>query len=283
MKQVIFLFILVFLSFQVIAQGSSIPYGSNKAVGKLIKINGVNLYYEIYGTGEPILLIHGNSTGIKGWSAQIAHFSKNYRVIAVDCRGRGQSELGTDSLTYLQQADDLSKLLSELNPDGYREGKVTVIGKSDGAIIGLLMAIHYPAGIKQLVSYGANAAPDGLYPEMEKEIHASRIKADEMLAKGDTTKNWKIEQQRNRMMEFQPYITAEDLRKISVPVLVMSCDRDVIKEEHTFWIYRNIRFANLSISPGEVHGMPRLNPELFNSIVGNWISQPFKGEAARFK
>lgn len=260
-----------------------IPYGSNKAVGKFIKINGVNLYYEIYGSGEPILLIHGNGTGIKGWAPQIASFSKKYRVIAVDCRGRGNSELGTDSLTYLQQANDLSKLLAELTPDSYREGKITVIGKSDGAIVGLLMAIHYPAGIKQLVSYGANAEPDGLYAETVKEIHDDRVKAEVMLAKNDTTKDWKLEQQKYRLMEFQPHITAEDLAKISIPVLVMSCDRDVIREEHTLWIYRNIRFSSLSISPGEVHKFPTKNPELFNTIVGNWISQPFKGEAVRFK
>ncbi len=243
-----------------------------------MKINGVKLYYEIYGKGEPILLIHGNGTGIKGWSSQISHFSRKYQVIAVDCRGRGNSELGDDSLTYLQQANDLAKLLTELKLE-----KVTVIGKSDGGIIGLLMAIHHPKSMKQLVAYGANAEPDGLFPKSVEEIHLERVKADQMLAKGDTTKNWKLEQQKYRMMEFQPHITAEDLQKIRVPVLVMSCDRDLIREEHTLWIYKNIPLANLSISPGEVHKMPTLNPRLFNSIVMEWISQPFKGEEVRFK
>ncbi|WP_343636222.1 alpha/beta hydrolase [Fluviicola sp.] len=257
---------------------NAIPYGSNKEVGKYLKINGVNLYYEVYGTGAPILLIHGNSTGIKGWTPQITHFSKKYQVIAVDCRGRGNSELGTDSLTYLQQANDLSVLIREL-----KLKDVTVIGKSDGGIIGLLMAIHYPENLKQLVSHSANAEPDGLYVQSAKEIHDKRVEAETMLAKGDTTKNWKLEQQKNRMMEFQPHISAEDLKKIAIPVLITSGDRDVIREEHTFWIYINLRFANLNISPGEVHRMPTLNPELFNAIVENWISQPFKGDAVRFK
>lgn len=278
MKQFFFLFAVTFLSAQIFAQKDTIPYGSNKSAGKFQKINGVNLYYEIYGKGEPLLLIHGNGTGIKGWSSQIAHFSKKYQVVAVDCRGRGQSELGTDSLTYLQQANDLSTLLKEL-----KLKDVTVVGKSDGAIVGLLMAINYPEGLKQLVSYAANAEPNGLYPESVENIKITRLQAEEMLAKGDTTKNWKLEQQKQRMMEFQPHITAGDLQKIAVPVLVMSCDRDVVMEEHTFWIYRNIRFANLSISPGETHRFPTLNPELFNSIVENWMSQPFKGDAIRFR
>ncbi len=278
MRSFLFLFFSFSISVSALSQKDTIPYGSNQAVGKFLKINGVNLYYEIYGKGEPILLIHGNSTGIKGWSAQIAHFSKKYQVVAVDCRGRGKSELGTDSLTYLQQANDLSVLLKEL-----KLKDVTVIGKSDGAIVGLLMTINYPDGIKQLVSYAANAAPDGLYPSSAESIKVSRLQAEEMLAKGDTTMNWKLEQQKYRMMEFQPHITAEDLKKISVPVLVMSCDRDLVMEEHTFWIYRSIRFANLSISPGETHRFPSLNPTLFNSIVENWISQPFKGDAIRFR
>lgn len=274
-----FLLLLVLFSFSLsgFAQ-TTIPYGSNKETGKFIKINGVHLYYEVYGTGEPILFIHGNSTGIKGWAPQIAHFSKKYQVIAVDCRGRGNSELGKDSLTYLQQANDLSVLIKEL-----KLKNVTVIGKSDGGIVGLLMAIYYPEGLKQLVSHAANAEPDGLYPQSAKEIHDKRVEAELMLAKGDTTKNWKLEQQKNRMMEFQPHIKAEDLQKISIPVLITSGDRDLIREEHTFWIYRNIRFANLNISPGELHRMPTVNAELFNSIVENWISQPFKEDAVRFK
>ncbi len=280
MKQFILFFVLIFIFLHADAQENEIQYGSNKAAGAYCKINGVKLYYEIYGTGEPLLLIHGNSTGIKGWSAQIAHFSKKYKVIAVDCRGRGQSELGSDSLTYLQQADDLADLLKELKLE-----KVTVVGKSDGGIIGLLMAIHYPDAMKQLVAYGANAVSDtsALFSESLEKFHLSRVEAEQMLAKGDTTKNWRLEQQKYRMMEFQPHITAADLGKIAIPVLVMSCDRDLIKEAHTLWIYRNIPLASLSISPGEVHRFPTLNPALFNTIVGNWIEQPFKEDAVRFR
>jgi pimeloyl-ACP methyl ester carboxylesterase len=280
MKHFVLLAVLILVSLNAISQQIAANYGSNKAAGTFRRINGVNLYYEVYGTGEPLLLIHGNGTGIKGWSAQIAYFSQKYQVIAVDCRGRGQSELGSDSLTYLQQAADLAALLRELKLEG-----VTVIGKSDGGIIGLLMAIHYPDALKQLVAYGANAVPDSsaLFPESIERFHLSRLEAEQMLAKGDTTKDWRLEQQKYRLMEFQPHITAADLGKIAIPVLVMSCDRDVIREEHTLWIYRNIPFASLSISPGEVHRFPTLNPDLFNAIVANWIAQPFKGDAIRFR
>jgi pimeloyl-ACP methyl ester carboxylesterase len=258
----------------------TIPYGDNKDAGHFMKINGVNLYYEVYGTGAPLLLIHGNTRGIKGWIPQIEYFSKKYMVIVPDCRGREKSELGKDSLTYMQMAHDMAVLLDKLQVDS-----VTVIGKSDGGIVGVLMGIYYPQHLKQIVAFGTNLWPDttAMYPETVNDIKQTRIKAEAMMAKKDTTQNWHLTQQLYRLMEFQPYITASDLHKISVPVLVMSCDRDVIKEEHSLFIYRNIPRANLSILSGQVHGVPGKNPDLFNATVDAFISQPFKDHSIRFK
>lgn len=257
----------------------TIPYGDNKEAGKYIKLNGINLYYEVYGTGKPLILIHGNSTATKGWGAQIDYFSKKYKVYSIDCRGRGKSELGDDSLTYIQQARDVHAFIEQLKLDS-----VYILGKSDGGIVGILLGIYFPQHIQKIVAFGANMEPDtnALYPLAVKDAHDGRVKADAMLAAKDGTKNWKVEQQRNRMMEFQPHITAADLHKITLPVLVMSCDRDVIKEEHTFFIYKNIPKANLCILPNEKHGVAKLNPELFNTTVDTYLSEPFHGEEYRF-
>src|SRR5215217_7872525 len=191
----------------------------------------------------PLLLIHGNVTGIKGWAAQIDYFAKKYKVYAIDCRGRGKSDLGADTLSYIQQAKDMAAFIASLKLEA-----VSIIGKSDGGIIAILMGIYFPAHIAKIVSFGANMQPDttAMYAQPVAEIKRDRIKADKMLAAKDTTQNWYLIQQRNRMMEFQPHITARELHKIEVPVLVLSCDRDVIKEEHTFFIYRNIKNANLA-------------------------------------
>ncbi len=82
-------------------------------------------------------------------------------------------------------------------------------------------------------------------------------------------------------MEFQPHISADDLRRIQAPVLVLSCDRDVIKEEHTLFIYRNIPKGNLCIFPGETHWITGTNPSLFNSTVAKYFSDQYKGEEIR--
>ena len=212
---------------------SSIQYGDNKAAGNYITINGAKQYYEIYGQGEPLVLIHGNGGNINYMKPQIEYFEKKYKVIVMDCRGRGKSELGKDSLTYMQMTKDIVETLNHLHLDS-----TFVVGRSDGGILALLLAIYYPQKIRKAVAFAANLTPDttGVYSWSCEEVIRDRKHADEMIAKNDTTQNWKIIQQRNRMMEFQPNITVDDLHKIKCPVLVISTDRDVIPEEHTLFI-----------------------------------------------
>lgn len=271
--------ILLLITLPAKGYGQTIPYGDNKAAGNYVVLNGVRHYYEAYGKGRPLLLIHGNLTGIKGWAAQIDFFAKRYRVYSVDCRGRGRSDLGKDSLTFAQIAGDMAAFITALKLDS-----LYVMGKSDGAIVAILMGIYHPMHISKIVAFAGNMQPDtiALYPQVVSEISAERKSAELMLAARDTTKDWKVEQQRLRLDEFQPHITAQQLRGIKVPVLVMSCDRDVIRLQHTIWIYDNIPLSNLCILPGETHHVARANPTLFNDVTEGFLSRPFKGETARF-
>lgn len=90
-------------------------YGNNEQIGKYAKINGSKIYYEEYGKGEPLLLIHGNGGSIKSMQNQISYFKTKYRVIVADNRGQGKSELKTDSLTYTQITKDWEGLVEHLN------------------------------------------------------------------------------------------------------------------------------------------------------------------------
>lgn len=255
-----------------------IEYGNNNDAGNFITSNGANQYYEIYGQGTPLVLIHGNGGNIGYMKPQIEFFAKKFKVIVMDCRGRGKSELGNDSLTYTQMTNDIVGILDHLQIDS-----AYVVGRSDGGIIALLMAIHHPEKVKKMVSFAANLTADtlALYPGFYNEIISDRKLADEMLAKKDSTKNWKVIQQRNRLMEFQPHISASDLHKIKCPVLVMSTDRDVIRDEHTVYIYKNIVRANLCILNGQNHYVSKNNPDLFNNTVEKFLDEAFSGEELR--
>jgi pimeloyl-ACP methyl ester carboxylesterase len=256
----------------------AIPYGNNKATGNYITIDGAKQYYEVYGQGEPLVLIHGNGGNIEYMKPQIEYFAKTYKVIVMDCRGRGKSELGKDSLTYTQMTKDIVGILNYLHLDS-----TYVVGRSDGGILALLLAINYPQKVKKAVAFAANLTADtiGLYSFYYEEVKRERRQADDMISKKDTTQNWEVIQQRNRMMEFQPNITVTDLNRIKCPVLVISTDRDIIPEEHTLFIYRNISKANLCILTGENHYVTKNNPDLFNSIVGKYLEDNYKGEELR--
>lgn len=258
---------------------TAVLYGDNPQAGAYITLNGVRHYYEAYGSGQPVLLIHGNRTPTKGWAAQLEYFSKKYRVYSVDSRGRGKSDLGPESLTFEHMAADMAAFITAMELDS-----VNVVGKSDGAIVAFLMGIRHPAHIRKIVAFAGNMQPDttALYPETLTRIFKERREAEMMIAAKDTTKNWQVERQRLRLNEFQPHITAADLARIKMPVLVMSCDRDVIKLRHTLWIYEHIPLANLCILPGETHGLPKANPALFNQMADAFLASPFMPAEARF-
>ncbi len=259
-------------------ESDATPYGNNKEAGHHLVVNGSDIYYETYGEGAPLVLLHGNGGNIANMQPQIECFARKYKVIVMDCRGRGKSELGSDSLTYMQMTQDIDAILNRLKLDS-----AYVIGRSDGGIVALLLAVYYPDKVKKGAAFAANLTPDttALYPFFYDQVKADRKESDAMIAKKDTSQNWRVVQQRNRLMEFQPHISANDLHKIKCPVLVLSTDRDIIREEHTFFIYRNISKANLCIFTGENRYVTKNNPDLFNSTVARYFDEPFKGEKLR--
>jgi pimeloyl-ACP methyl ester carboxylesterase len=247
-------------------------YGQNDAVGHFAVVNGIRMYYETYGSGPPLLLIHGNGGSIWGMRCQISYFSRSYWVIAADSRAHGKSEDGSGSLTYEQMADDLATLLTKINADA-----ADIIGQSDGAIIALLLAIRHPSKVKNIVANSPNLRPDDsalvawAFPLMQQDL--DRAKA--MVAKGDRSKNWRRIRRWNELMFNEPHISVHELRRIHVPVLISGADDDIIKTEHLVEIYRNLPLAQLSIMPGATHYLHQGHYERFNAIVERFLSVPF--------
>lgn len=146
-------------------------YGNNDSTGKYVVANGINIYYEEYGQGQPLLLLHGNSESIQSFRLQIPDFSKYYRVIAVDTRGQGKSSEDGKTYTYDLFAEDMNALLNVLNIDS-----ANILGWSDGGNTGLIMAMKYPKKVKRLVTMGANVFIDKsvvekwVFKELNKQL-----------------------------------------------------------------------------------------------------------------
>ena len=240
----------------------SINYGDNKEAGNYKKINGINLYYEIYGTGKPLIFLHGSGGSIRSSRAKIEYFKKYFEVIAIDSRGHGKSiDTTTKQLTYVQMANDIKVLLDSLNIDS-----AFIQGQSDGGILGLLLAINFPGKISKLATYGANMFPGkkAIFDEIDNLI-LDTLKA---------TKNFNTKRAYS-LLAYQPNITEKDLQKIKCPVLIMSGDRDAIKLEHSLKIFNNIPNSNLFVMPGATHYGTVEKPELFNLVLLDFLNRPF--------
>jgi pimeloyl-ACP methyl ester carboxylesterase len=228
------------------------------------------MYAEIYGQGEPLLIIHGNGGSINNFIYQIPYFEKKYKVIIADSRAQGNSADNGDSLSYEMMADDYAALLDALKVDS-----AYVIGWSDGGINALLLAIRHPEKVKKLASTGANLVPDTT--AVPKQIWDMVMPAYKALkVKANKTAEEKSGYKLLRLLVEQPHIPLTDLQKISCPSLIIGGDHDVIKEEHTMLIYKNIPKAYLWILPASGHSTPIVYKDDFNKEVDRFFSTPYR-------
>ena len=249
---------------------TGIPYGNNKTAGKFYNIRGFNMYAETYGSGQPLLIIHGNGGSISNFFNQIPYFSKNYKVIVADSRAQGKSADKGDSLSYEMMADDYAALLDAMKIDS-----ALVIGWSDGGINGLLLAMRHPKKVKKLAVTGANLWPDttAVFDDVEQMVLPAYTMLKNKEIKTEKEKeNWKLV----RILVEEPHIALADLQKIAVPTLVIGGDHDVIKPAHTLLIAQNIPRSYLWILPGSGHSTPLVFKEEFNKKISDFFSKKYK-------
>ena len=214
------------------------------------KVNGIELYYEKYGKGKPIILIHGNQESHEIFDKLIEKLEVNYEVFAIDSRCHGKSE-NPKEISYNLMCDDVIEFIKKLNIQ-----KPILYGFSDGGIIGLLVAIKEPNLLSNLIISGANINPDVF------------TTFDLLLTKlfYFFTRSKYI-----KMMLNEPNIPIEDLQKITIPVHVLAGEKDVIKLEHTKLIANNIKNSTLEIIKNENHGSYIVHSEKLYEIIKKYI------------
>ena len=252
-----------------VASSGNTMYGSNANIGKYADIRGIRLYYEVYGTGKPLLLIHGNGGSIKDFKNQIPYFAKNYQVIVADSRAQGKSTDTSDSLTYEMMADDLNVLLTKLKMDS-----CYVIGWSDGGINGLLLAMRHPEKVKKLAITGANIWPDTT--AVEPSLFQWIVSTNDSLAKVTQIPAVKAQKKLLNLMALHPHISTADLKKVKCPTLVIGGDNDVILPKHTMVIAQSIPQSYLWILPNSGHSTLIVYKDVFNQVVGDFFKTPYR-------
>jgi len=243
--------------------------GSNELVGHYAKIRGFNMYYETYGAGAPLLMIHGNGGSISNFMYQIPYFSKGYKVIVADSRAQGKSVDTRDSLSYEMMADDFNALLDTLHLDS-----CYVIGWSDGGIDGLLLAMRHPDKVKKLAVTGANLWPDTT--AVDPIIYDWAMKYNASFEKLKQTPEIRNNSKVAHLLSYEPHITTGQLKKIQCPTLVIGGDHDVILTKHTLLIAESIPRSYLWIVPNSGHSTPIYYKDQFNEVVNNFFKNPFR-------
>lgn len=237
-------------------------YGSNPDAGNYVSVNNIKLYYEVYGQGEPLLLLHGNSESISSFRRQIPELSRHYKVIALDTRGQGRSTEDGRKFTYELFAEDTKALLDHLRLDS-----VHILGWSDGGNTGLIMAIKYPSKVKSLSVMGANLYNNSssVKPWVNNALRKERLELS------DTAQRDAFRMRMIDLLLNEPNINEQSLETINCPVLVMAGSDDVIKEAHTRLIARNIKNSQLVIFPKGNHYEPAERPARFNKTVLDFL------------
>ena len=226
-------------------------------------MNDIQLHYIEQGQGQPLILLHGNGESCDYFEHQIACFCHDYRVIALDTRGHGQSPRGEKPFTIKQFAEDLHDFMNEKGI-----AKAILLGFSDGGNIALEFALKYPERVEKLILNGANLFPSGVKP-----LYQWPIEIGYRIAKMFSKKSEKAKKNAEMLglMVNEPHVEPTELARLTMPVLVVAGTKDMIKDSHTRLIYNNLPNAQLAIIEGD-HFVANKNPEAFNTIVETFLA-----------
>ena len=216
----------------------------------IIDVNNIKINYEEYGSGNPIILLHGNSESLEIFDKLINKLQKNYKVYAIDSRCHGKSEKVKD-ISYELMANDIIEFIKLLNIE-----KPILYGFSDGGIVGLLISIKEPELLSKLIVSGANLNPSVLSKRMIMFIKFIYF----------FTRNKLF-----RMMAYEPNITINQLKNINIPTIVLAGEKDIVKYEHTKLIADNIKNSTMEIISKENHGSYIIHSEKLYDILKKYI------------
>jgi pimeloyl-ACP methyl ester carboxylesterase len=238
----------------------------------LAPVNGIKLWYACFGSGPPVILLHGGLANANYWGNQVPVLARNHRVIVVDSRGHGRSTRNTQPFGYDLMASDILGLMDDLHVQ-----KAAVVGWSDGAILGLDMAIHHPERLTGVFAFAANSDPSGVKDVEHDPVFSAYIRraGAEYRALSPTPGEYdEFVKQIETMWRTQPHFTAAELGGIQVPVWIVDADHDeAIKRDNTLFMADAIPNAGLLIQPDASHFAFLQDPGLFNAEILDFLER----------
>lgn len=237
----------------------------------VVPIHGVRIWYATFGHGAPVILLHGGLGNSNYWGGQIPALAAHYQVIAMDSRGHGRSTWDCKAISYHLMAEDVIGLM-----DALHISKAAIVGWSDGAIIGLDLAIHHPDRLTKLFAYGANSNLQGIVDPIGSVTFAAYHDrtAQEYRQLSPAPKQFDaFSQAIGKMWDTEPNFTDAELRSIRVPTWVVDGDHEeFIRREDTDRMARLIPGAGELILPRASHFAVLQDPNLFSEALLHFLS-----------
>lgn len=242
-------------------------------IADYVTANGVRMFYEIRGEGDPLVLMHGGTASNEGVAALADVLARRYRVIMPERRAHGRTHDVEGPITYDNMTDDMLAFL-----DALHIGPAIIAGHSDGANIGMLMAIRTPERVRALIPIGGNHRADGLEqsfidwmrtatPESFAAAAPGEMDAYTRLSPDDAAQFAVVFEKIRRMWLEEPSLTTADLGAIAAPVLVIAGDGDLIRWEHLREFQRSVQNGQIAIVPGASHDVINEKPELVGQLI----------------
>jgi len=250
-----------------------VGYGQQKqgSNGAFAEVNGLKMYYEIHGSGQPLVLLHGAFGFVEGWATVLPALTKTHQVIAIELQGHGHTNDLDRPLTYEQMAEDTAALLNQL-----KIKNADFFGYSMGGTVALAVAIRHPELVRKLMIYGSCAGrmKDTYDPETYKQFlslstdFAPPVLKEPYDRMAPDPKKWPVLVTKIKGLErnFNGFSAAE-LKAIKAQTLIMMGDRDAVRPEHAVEMYRLIPNAQLAIFPGADHFLLFSAPEKLLSTL----------------
>lgn len=243
--------------------------------GRYLQAGGVRTYIEQHGTGEPLLLLHGGFETVDMLPFLTEHLARHRRVIAPERRGHGRTADQAGPITYEAMARDTAAVMDALGIE-----TADVVGYSDGANIGLLLAIAAPERVRRLVLVSGNFHADGMTEAFHRGLRMARADSFEphfaeayRALSPDGAEHWPVVFEKlQRMMLEEPRLRADDLERIEAPTLVLAGDRDYVAVSHTVAMFEAIPNARLCIVPGGSHGLLTEQPQLTTRVILDFLA-----------
>jgi pimeloyl-ACP methyl ester carboxylesterase len=230
--------------------------------------DGARIWYAAYGSGSPVIMLHGGLGHSGNWGYQVPALIKSgYRVVLIDSRGHGLSTRDSRPFMYELMASDVLAVMDALHLE-----KAAIVGWSDGACVALILAMKAPTRVAGVFFFGCNMDPNGVKKITEPNPILDRClgrHAKDYAQLSATPDQFQaFAEAVGLMMKTQPNYSADDMAEIRVSVTIAQSEHDeFIKREHAEYLARSIPGAELVVLPGVTHFAPLQRPDQFNNAM----------------